>query len=178
MTTTLRFVGDLPVWIGLILALAVGVLSWRYYRRESFELNGSLKWILPMLRTSAFVLGVLILLGPVLHHRRVIGNLGRVKIYADESQSMTQHDRQMTFRRKLKIAHQFGWLDAEELEAHHFDAFDRLAELHSQRQVTQPQELLQEIVDLRGSLPISIEELLTTQLVEPFKDVSSGFTEE
>ena len=178
MTTTLRFVGDLPVWIGLILALAVGVLSWRYYRRESFELNGSLKWILPMLRTSAFVLGVLILLGPVLHHRRVIGNLGRVKIYADESQSMTQHDRQMTFRRKLKIAHQFGWLDEEELEAHHFDAFDRLAELHSQRQVTQPQELLQEIVDLRGSLPISIEELLTTQLVEPFKDVSSGFTEE
>ena len=178
MTTTIRFVGDVPLWIGLILSLAVGVLSWRYYRRECFDLSGSLKWFLPMLRTSAFVLGVLILLGPVLHHRRVIGNLGQVKIYADESQSMTQHDRQMTIRRKLKIAHQFGWLDAEELEAHHFDAFDRLAELHSQRQVTKPEELLQRIVDLRGALPTSIGALLMTQLVEPHKDVSSGFTDE
>jgi len=31
--TSLRFVGDLSLWLGLLLALLVAVMSWRFYHR-------------------------------------------------------------------------------------------------------------------------------------------------
>ena len=49
--TTLRFVGDLPLWLGLLLAAVVAIMAWRYYRRESFELPHRLRWFLPLLRS-------------------------------------------------------------------------------------------------------------------------------
>ena len=49
--TSLRFVGDIPLWLGLVLAVVVAVLSWLYYNRESHELPGSLRIILPLLRS-------------------------------------------------------------------------------------------------------------------------------
>ncbi|MCP4854832.1 MAG: hypothetical protein GY903_10110, partial [Fuerstiella sp.] len=55
--TSLRFVGDLSLWLGLLLALLVAVMSWRYYHRESFDLPARLKWLLPLLRSVAFFLG-------------------------------------------------------------------------------------------------------------------------
>ncbi len=30
--TSVRFAGELPLWLGLCLAVAVAALSWRYYR--------------------------------------------------------------------------------------------------------------------------------------------------
>ena len=79
--TKLKFVGDLPLWTGLLLALLVVVMSWRYYRRETSELSGRLRWWLPTLRSFAFLLGVLVLTQPVLQHRKVIGELGNVRIW-------------------------------------------------------------------------------------------------
>ncbi|MDG2131147.1 MAG: hypothetical protein P8K08_24320 [Fuerstiella sp.] len=108
--TSLRFVGDLSLWLGLLLALLVAVMSWRYYHRESFDLPARLKWLLPLLRSVAFFLGVIILTGPVLHHRTIIGELGRVKIYVDASNSMTMCDAHMSTGRKLLTAEQIGWL--------------------------------------------------------------------
>ena len=68
--TSLRFVGELPLWLGLLLATIVAVLAWRFYRRESFDLPGRLRWVLPLLRLL-HVLGMLRVLGM----RRVLGVL-------------------------------------------------------------------------------------------------------
>ena len=124
--TSVRFAGELPMWLGLCLAVVVAVLSWRYYRRESFELSDWLKWFLPLLRSLAFFLGVMVLTGPVLRHRQVIGELGQVKIYFDASESMTMQDRHMSTGRKLLIAEQLGWLGEGKLDASLFHAADRL----------------------------------------------------
>jgi hypothetical protein len=115
--TTMRFVGDVPLWLGLALALIVCVLSWRYYRRESFDLPRRLRVILPLLRSLAFFLGIMVLTGPVLHHRRTIGELGRVKIYLDASRSMMMNDRHMSTGRKLLIAEQLGWISEGHVDA-------------------------------------------------------------
>ncbi len=109
--TSLRFVGELPLWLGLLLAAVVAVLAWRFYRRESFDLPGRLRWVLPLLRSLAFLLGVLMLTGPVLHHRKVIGTLGQVKIYVDASQSMNMRDQHLSPERQLLIAAQQGWIE-------------------------------------------------------------------
>jgi hypothetical protein len=124
--TSVRFAGELPLWLGLCLAILVAALSWRYYRRESFELSPRLKWFLPLLRSAAFFLAVMVLVGPVLRHRQVIGELGQVKIYLDASESMTMQDRHMSTGRKLLIGEQLGWLGEGKLDASLFDAADRL----------------------------------------------------
>lgn len=116
--TSLRFVGDIPIWLGGLLIVIVAVLAWRYYNRESSNLPGGLKWVLPLLRTTIFALGILILTGPVLHHRQTIGELGKVKIYIDASQSMMTRDRHADPIRKLLISKQLGWLDdSQEIDA-------------------------------------------------------------
>ncbi len=126
--TSIRFIGDVPLWLGLVLSLVVGVLSWRYYRRESFNLPPRLKWLLPMLRASAFFLGIMILTGPVLHHRKTIGEPGRVKIYVDLSESMTMLDQHMPTIRKLRIAKELGWLNAEEIKTEKLDLAESLVQ--------------------------------------------------
>lgn len=117
--TTVRFVGELPLWVGLILSLLVCGLSWRYYRRESFDLPRRLRWLLPLLRSLAFFLGIMVLTQPVLHHRKVIGELGRVQIYVDASQSMGLRDSHMPVDRKLLIARQQGWISQAEIDSGH-----------------------------------------------------------
>ncbi|MEZ6132818.1 MAG: hypothetical protein R3C59_29470 [Planctomycetaceae bacterium] len=109
--TSLRFVGDIPLWVGLLLALIVGGMAWRYYRRESLDLNQRMRWMLPLLRSLAFLMGILVLCGPVMHHRSVVGELGTVQIYVDASKSMNLVDRHLSPGRKLLIAEQQGWLN-------------------------------------------------------------------
>lgn len=126
--TTLRFIGDVPLWAGLLAALVVCVLSWRYYSRESFDLPRRLRWLLPLLRSSAFLLGILVLTGPVLHHRMILGELGRVKIYVDDSRSMTMQDRHMSTGRKLLVAEQLGWISPGRIDAKPLKLADQLSE--------------------------------------------------
>ena len=126
--TSLRFVGDLPMWLGLLLAMIVAVLSWRYYRRESFDLPHRLRWFLPLLRSLAFFLGVMVLTGPVLHHRTIIGELGRVQVYLDTSNSMTMQDRHMSPGRKLLVAEQLGWLSPGKVDATLLKLADELSD--------------------------------------------------
>lgn len=125
--TSLRFVGDLPAWVGLVLAIVVSVLAWRYYRREIWDLSARLRVILPLLRAGAFALGILLLTGPVLHHRETIGELGKVQIYVDGSASMSLHDRHMDPARKLRIAEQLGWIDESGIDLQSQDLLDRLS---------------------------------------------------
>ena len=156
--TKLRFVGDLPLWLGLLLALLVGVMSWRYYRRECFELSGRLRWSLPLLRSLAFVLGVLVLTQPILHHRKVIGELGNVKIYVDASQSMGLLDRHLSDGRKLLIAEQQGWLDDGVVDA----SLLELANVLSDARLETLAEV--QIESLTGADVIRLRENLLTNL--------------
>ena len=105
-----QFVGPLPVWAAVLLALAAATLAWRFYAREGRHLPRRLRWGLPALRALAFALGVLLLCAPVLKHRRVEGELGRVRVLVDGSASMALHDRQFPPVRKLRIAEALGRL--------------------------------------------------------------------
>lgn len=107
----LQFTGMLPLWLGLGLAAVVSLLSFRGYMRETRGLSGRLRWLLPMLRSAAFLLGVLILTGPVLHHRTVVGEPGRLDVYLDASASMQLTDRQMPAAERVAVAQGLGWLD-------------------------------------------------------------------
>ena len=126
--TRIRFIGDLPVWAGLLLAVLAGLAAWRYYRRESHDLPGRLRWALPLLRATAFFLAVMILTGPILHHRQVTGQLGRVMVFLDASQSMEATDDQMPVARKLLIATQQGWLPSGHVDMTLWDMADRLTQ--------------------------------------------------
>lgn len=124
--TTVRFIGDLPLWAGALLALLVSLGVWRYYRRESHDLPGRLRWVLPLLRSAACFLAVMILTGPVLHHRQVIGEPGRVLFFLDASQSMGAADRHMPVARKLAIAQ--GWLPTGQVDMSLWEMADSLAQ--------------------------------------------------
>ncbi|MCR9199621.1 MAG: hypothetical protein NXI04_13315 [Planctomycetaceae bacterium] len=130
--TTLRFAGELPLIPGLLLAIIVAIMAWRFYRRESRELSPAMRWLLPGLRASAFLLGILILTGPVLHHRTTLGEPGRVKVYVDGSQSMGLEDRHLSLDRKLRIARQQGWLDEGRIDFSLADTADSLQRLHTE----------------------------------------------
>jgi hypothetical protein len=146
---TIQFTGDLPIWAGLLLALVVGALSWRYYNRESFDLPRHLRWFLPFLRSLAFILGIMLLTGPVLQHRKTIGELGRVQIYVDASSSMTLHDRHMPIGRKLKIAEALGWIAPGSIDTTLIDAADEIAHarLELEGRLDVDEEASAEVVD-------------------------------
>lgn len=108
---SLQFSGLLPLWLGLSLAVVMSLLSYRYYLRETRPLTDRLRWLLPTLRSAAFLLVVLILAGPVLHHRTIIGEPGRLDLYLDASASMQLTDRQMPEERRMAAAVSLGWLD-------------------------------------------------------------------
>ena len=185
--TSMRFVGDLPLWLGLLLALVVCALSWRYYSRESFDLPRRLKWFLPLLRSLAFFLGIMVLTGPVLHHRTIIGELGRVKIYLDASRSMTMQDRHMSVGRKLMIAEQLGWISAGHVDATLLKAADEFADANrefvaaSSAVPIEPAKLRTAVETFQGrlkslqpKLPTAISERLTTELLQPLDTAVAG----
>src|SRR6266853_4077745 len=116
--TTLRFIGGWPWWAGLLLALALGAAAWLLYRRETPPLRRWLNFLLPALRVLAVVLIVLMLSGPILHHRKTIGQLSRLWLFVDGSQSMELTDPSMDAGRKIAILQRLGLLreDAVKME--------------------------------------------------------------
>ena len=62
--TSLQFRGEVPIGVGLVLAVCVAILSWRYYRQEIPELSPFLRWALPCMRSLAFFLGIMLLTLP------------------------------------------------------------------------------------------------------------------
>ncbi|MEJ7592522.1 MAG: VWA domain-containing protein [Planctomycetaceae bacterium] len=195
--TSLRFVGDLPLWLGLVLALIVCALSWLYYSRESFDLPRRLKWFLPLLRSLAFFLGIMVLTGPVLHHRTIIGELGRVKIYLDASRSMTMQDRHMSPGRKLMIAEQLGWMTTGHVDATLLHVADELAD--ARRELTEGLAAQQELrppanVDaiairpivgkfqgrlksLQPQLPTAVIDRFSTELLQPLESATASIND-
>ena len=108
--TSLRFVGDWPWWLGVGMALVLGAVAWVFYRRETRPINRWVNWLLPSLRALAIVMLVLMLAGPVLHHRKVIGQLSRLLLFVDGSKSMGLTDPAMDAGRKILLCQRLGLL--------------------------------------------------------------------
>src|SRR5262245_23170484 len=112
----LRFMGDWNPWVGAAVALALAILAWMLYRRETKTNATRLRWLLPVIRMTVVFLAILMLTGPVLHHRKVVGERGRVLVFVDGSQSMKLSDEPMEVSRKLLAARRLGWLPPEALD--------------------------------------------------------------
>ena len=106
--TSLRFVGDWPWWLGVSLAVVAGGAAWWLYRREMRPLRWWLNWLLPTLRALAIIMLVLMLAGPVLHHRKTIGQLARLWLFVDGSKSMELTDPSMDAGRKIAVLQRLG----------------------------------------------------------------------
>lgn len=115
--TSLRFIGDLALWQGVLLALAAGALSWRLYWRESRLLDGTARWLLPTLRSAAIALALLVLTAPVLHHRYREGQPGRLRFLIDSSRSMSIADRHFDQDLKRDIARSLAWTDVADKDS-------------------------------------------------------------
>ena len=195
--TSLRFVGELPLWVGLILSLIVCVLAWRFYRRESAELRGRLVWGLPLLRSLAFFLGIMVLTGPVLHHHTTIGEPGQVKIYVDASRSMGMTDPHMSAGRKLLAAQEMGWIPGSAIDQRLLDAADALvtarenlltaiepetrstSSLDKSQLDSIRQTFVKALKRIRPQLPVAsnLSEQLDGQLIEPVEALRFENTE-
>jgi hypothetical protein len=133
--TELRFAGDWSWGIVFALALALAGIAFVIYGRElkkNAGLGPAMKKVLPLLRSAAIFLLVLMLAGPVLHHTHRIGELARLIIIADASQSMNLRDPDLDTGRKLLIAKRLGWLDSAALDdssARAADAMMRVGDL-------------------------------------------------
>ena len=91
---SIRFAGDLPIWIVLILVPAAVLAVLALYLRETKSIASPYRYILPSLRATSVAMVLFILTGPVWHHRQVVGTLGRVIFAVDTSKSMSLTDSQ------------------------------------------------------------------------------------
>lgn len=111
VSTSLRWTGDWPWWMSLGLGLALATTAWLLYRRDGRENKPWLRLLLPTLRALVVLMLVLMLSGPVLHHRKVVGELARLIVALDGSESMQLTDSSMDPGRKIAIAQRLGLIE-------------------------------------------------------------------
>ncbi len=138
-STALRFVGEWSLWGTVVTALLIAGVAWWLYWRETRTRKGVLRWLLPTLRSLAILWLLLMLSGPVLHHREVIGELARVLFFVDNSQSMGVMDPQMPASRKLLYAQQAGWMPPGKLDTALVDGSEALARAQRHIRDIQPE---------------------------------------
>lgn len=138
--TTLKFIGDWSLYLGVPVALLLGAATWLLYRRESRLRKDIYAWLLPAIRTLAVIMLVLMLTGPVLHHRWVVGHLARILVFIDASQSMAVTDEAMAPGRKLLTAAQLGLLSNEILPKNLLDTQKALTRAAMRRVPAQPRQ--------------------------------------
>ncbi len=111
--TTLRFLGELSLAASAVLAVCGALVSWWLYRRETQRLDSYCAWLLPLLRSSAVALCILVLCQPVIRQREKLGEPGQILILLDGSQSMAIHDQQYTRAEKVRIAQALQWIPSD-----------------------------------------------------------------
>ncbi|HOW71825.1 MAG TPA: PA14 domain-containing protein [Phycisphaerae bacterium] len=105
MSLRLDFAGILTAWQGAALGLGAALLAWHWYRRDlQTQARGWVRLLLPLIRAFTVFAVVVCLTGPVLTHRWQEGQLGRVLVFVDGSQSMGLNDEHLDTGRKLLIA--------------------------------------------------------------------------
>ncbi len=127
VTTTLRWTGDWPWPLGVSAAAVLGIVAILLYRREVAGSSRACRITLPLLRGLAVALIVLMLSGPVLHHRKTVGTLARMIVAIDSSESMLLTDAAMDSGRKIAIARRLGLLGETQVPLHLPNAAEKLA---------------------------------------------------
>ena len=159
--TELRFAGDWSTWLVFVIALALAAVAWVMYSRElrlRKGLNPAMQKILPALRSGAIFLLVVMLAGPVLHHTKRIGELARLIVIADASQSMNLRDADWDNGRKLLIAKKLGWLEPAALDDSNARAADAVSRVvDSAQSVSANDEILKSIASDAGAAQKNIE---------------------
>ncbi|KAA5546217.1 hypothetical protein FYK55_04825 [Roseiconus nitratireducens] len=101
---SIRFAGDLPLWLVVVIAaLAIAAVCFLYWR-EVRTVAAPYRYLLPALRSAAVLLVIVILAGPIWHRRQVIGTLGRVIFAVDTSRSMSLTDTQSDVAADNRVA--------------------------------------------------------------------------
>ena len=90
--TEFRFLGSMPVSLGLLLVFGMAALAWWLYRREVYDFPSPYRWLLPTLRSLAIALALLMLLEPTLRTRYYEGTPSRLQVWLDGTQSMQETD--------------------------------------------------------------------------------------
>lgn len=142
--TTLRWVGDWPWWIGVPAAAVLAIASFAFYRRDVRSMAWWIRGGLPTARALSIFMVVVMLSGPVLHHRRTIGQLAKLWVFLDGSQSMALTDGNMDAGRKVLILEQLGLLNSEAVKLDIPKANEALAEAESAAERAQGAESLEE----------------------------------
>ena len=127
VTHSLRWAGEWPWYVGLSAALIAALTAWLLYRREAAAMRPLFRLLLPLLRATAVFLIVILLGGPLIHHRTVIGQLARLTILVDGSESMQLADPGMDARRKLRILERLGMLEPGAINLDHAPSSTDLA---------------------------------------------------
>jgi hypothetical protein len=126
--TTLRWAGDLPWWIGVPMAAVIAVAGLIFYRRDVHGMTWWMRSLLPLLRAATVLMIVVMLSGPVLHHRKTIGQLAKLWVFIDGSQSMTLTDASMDTGRKVLTLQRLGMLRSDVVKTDLPKAAEALAE--------------------------------------------------
>ncbi len=125
----LRFLGDLPLFGGMWLALVLAGGALFLYRRESSAQAGRLGWAMAAARALVVLLIVLMLTGPELNLRRRIEQRGKVLVFLDGSASMGATDEQMPASSKVLIAQSCGLIDEASIDTYLLAAAERMGEI-------------------------------------------------
>ncbi|MCX6878172.1 MAG: hypothetical protein NTW21_30830 [Verrucomicrobia bacterium] len=128
VTHSLRWAGDWPWYAGLTAAALLALAAWLLYRREVGGMRPLFRFLLPLLRATAVLLIVILLGGPLIHHRAVVGQLARLIILVDGSESMQLADPGMDAARKLRILERLAMLDPGTVNPDHAQAATNLAD--------------------------------------------------
>jgi hypothetical protein len=126
--TTLRWVGDWPWWVGVPAAALGAIAAFVFYRRDVHQLAWWLRTSLPAMRAAALAMIVVMLSGPVLHHRKTIGQLAKLWVFIDTSKSMSITDASMDTGRKLLVLERLGMLNGDSVKLDLPRAAEALAE--------------------------------------------------
>ncbi|EDY21450.1 hypothetical protein CfE428DRAFT_0695 [Chthoniobacter flavus Ellin428] len=129
--TSLRFVGDWPWYVAFGIAILLGAAAWFLYRREMHGRSWWVQWLLPLLRSLTVLMIVVMLCGPVLHHRKIIGQLSRLLLFVDGSKSMSLTDTSMSTGRKILILQRLGLWRSDAVKMDLPQAGEALAEAQS-----------------------------------------------
>ncbi len=108
--TSVRFSGSCPWWLILLAGIAGSICIVRWYWRESRHLPNPMRWVLPTLRGTAFFLILFMLAGPTLFHQSIRGELSRIRVLLDVSQSMSTVDDE----RATRLNRALQWLIGSE----------------------------------------------------------------
>src|SRR5262249_52326149 len=96
--------------------------------KDVHQLTWWLRTSLPAMRATALAMIVVMLAGPVLHHRKTIGQLAKLWVFVDTSKSMSITDSSMDTGRKLLVLDRLGMLDGDSVKLDLPRATEALAE--------------------------------------------------